>query len=60
MDEEREVMVVAYPYALTRGRLKVPKSVTDLDEYVAEHFSDISFDEPELDFRGTDFEVYEE
>lgn len=60
MEETKEVVVTAYPYATMCGRLKVPKSVTNLDEYVTEHFNDIKFDEPELDFHGTDFDVCED
>lgn len=50
--------ITAYPYAIQNGYIEVPDSEADDPyNYINEHFRDIDFEEPELDYRGTDFEI---
>lgn len=53
------MMVQAYPYATQTGTIEVPDNCSDVNAYVNEHFSEISFDSVELDYCGIDYEVYE-
>lgn len=55
----KEVTVTAYPFATTSGTLKIPDEVTDIRQFVKEHWDDIEFGSPDLDYCGTDFEVEE-
>ena len=58
MTETVMATVTAYPYATAFGRIRVPLDCRDdIDAYIEDHFDEIEFDEPELDFAGTDFEV---
>ena len=52
--------VTAYPYAVQHGKIKIPNSITDVYEYITEHWNEIAFDEPELDYQGTDFDFMED
>ena len=56
--EKNIVYVTAYPYASVTGTLEIPETVQsdDIDEYINEHFDEIKFDEPELDYRNPDFD----
>ena len=59
----REIRVKAYPYASTEGTIQVPSNLTnqkEIEEYVTLHFDDIVFGEPQLDYKGTDFDIYTE
>jgi len=47
--------IVASPYATQYGTIVVPDNV-EPEEYIKEHWDEIDFDEPELDYAGTDFE----
>jgi len=52
-----KIYVTAYPYARQTGSVLVPESVDsveDLRAYIMEHFDEIDFGEPELDYAGTD------
>ena len=53
----QEVEIYASPYANCYGKILVPKGVQDLKGYVMEHFNDIDFNEPDLDFCGIDIEL---
>ena len=62
-EKTREFTVNAHPYADVSGTIQVPESLTDEDEihaYVSEHWDEIKFGEPDLDYAGTDFEVYDD
>lgn len=50
--------ITAYPYAMQRGFLRIPDTVSEdeMDEYIKKHWDGIEFEEPELDYAGTDFE----
>lgn len=50
--------ITAYPYAIQHGVVNVPDNVPeeDIDDYLTEHWGDIKFDEPDLDYAGTDFD----
>ena len=50
------ILVRAYPFAYTSGTLEVPDQTENIQEYIVEHFNDVKFTEPELDYCGTDFE----
>lgn len=49
--------ITAYPYATQSGEINIPDDITDVKAYVEEHWNEIEFDEPDLDYAGTDFEV---
>lgn len=53
------VKVVAYPYARQSGKIQIPEGLSEKDkaEYVKEHWNEIEFSAPELDYRGTDFDI---
>lgn len=59
----REVYVTAYPFAIQGGTIQVPNDITGYKEvaaYIDEHWSEIDFNPPELDYGGTDFDFEEE
>lgn len=51
------VDVTAYPYATIYGSINVPDDVEETYDYVREHWDEIDFGEPDLDFCGIDYEV---
>ncbi len=57
--EMRIVSITASPYATQYGGLSVPKDLTGekLREYIRNHWNEIPFGEPKLDYAGTDFEI---
>ena len=58
----KNIEVLAYPYASQIGTINIPDSVKpeNMEAYIREHRDEIKFGEPELDYRGTDFEFYGE
>jgi hypothetical protein len=58
----KTLCITAYPYATVEGRIVVPDEVTRKEflEYVSEHFDEIEFDDAQLDYAGTCFDVYED
>lgn len=54
----KKILVRSYPYAIQEGMLCVPDDTTDIHGYVTEHFKEIAFTEPELDYAGTDIDVF--
>ena len=58
----KKVTVIAHPYADQTGFIEVPDGLDEdaAKAYVQEHWNDIEFREPELDYCGTDFEVYDD
>lgn len=52
------LLIIAYPYATQYGNLKVPENMSEDEkqQYIKEHWNDITFREPDLDYCGTDFE----
>lgn len=55
----KEYVVTAYPYATQTGMIKIPDDCKDVNEYVEAHWDEVKFEAPVLDYRGTDFELYE-
>ena len=57
----KQYRITAYPYATQTGTIGVPANLgdDDINEYIIEHWNDINFDEPELDYAGTDFDIQE-
>ena len=56
----KPVHITAYPYATVEGDIYVPKDINTkekLNAYIREHFDDISFGTPDLDYAGTDFDT---
>lgn len=55
----KQYTITAYPYAKQTGIISVPANLGDdnIDEYIIEHWADIDFNKPELDYAGTDFDV---
>ena len=59
MQKMKEYTIKVEPYAVQYGSLNIPEElVTDeeINNYIDEHFDDIKFGEPELDYLGIDFE----
>ena len=59
----REVCVTVHPYATQYGTIGVPErcqTEEEIRQFIDEHFDWIAFGEPDLDYKGTDFEFYEE
>lgn len=54
-----EIMITAYPYATQSGTLKVPEGLNEEQkrEYISDHWNEISFSEPDLDYCGTEFDI---
>ena len=54
-----KVFVESSPYATQNGSIWVPKGMTEDEErkYITDHWDEIRFGEPELDYEGTDFTV---
>lgn len=50
-----KIDVTAYPYTVTYGTIEVPDDTEDIHQYIAEHFDEINFGSPDLDYCGTDF-----
>ena len=57
--EKRTIHVTAYPFAVQSGTIEVPANLSEeeLYDYVSENFDNIKFDEPDLDYQGTDFDL---
>ena len=55
-EEYVPVTVYAHPYANMTGTIYVPKGKEVTSDYLMEHWGNIQFNEPELDFRGTDID----
>ncbi len=57
----KTLFVRALPFATQSGSIEVPDNLPkeQYDEYVQQHFNDISFDEPDLDYCGIDIEIDE-
>ncbi len=55
----KSIFLTAYPFVIQSGTIEVPDDVDDDDvmDYIAEHFDEIKFEEPELDYCGCDFEI---
>lgn len=56
----KRYIVYAYPYANQTEYISVPDDIEDNNEawnYINEHFGEIDFQEPELDYLGTDFDI---
>ena len=53
--------ITATPYATQYGTIEVPDDLPEEDykKYVTEHFDDIKFGEPDLDYAGTDLDISE-
>lgn len=49
-------LITAFPYATQYGRLEIPDDVEEVKEYIKDHWNEIQFEEPELDYCGTDFD----
>jgi len=54
-----KAVITAYPYAIQNGTLEIPDDIERdfREEYITEHWSEIKFGEPELDYADTDMEV---
>ena len=55
----KNVCVTAFPYAVQYGDIKVPDNLKDneIKQYIQDHWNDIKFGKPDLDYCGTDFEI---
>ena len=63
----KNITIYANPFAQITGHIIVPNKIPTNDEnilieYINEHWNEIDWDEPELDFAGTDlqFEIHED
>jgi len=52
-------LITAYPYATQYGTLPIPKGLNEGQKqaYVEEHWGEINFSKPELDYCGTEFDI---
>lgn len=55
----KNYIVTAYPYAVQYGTLIGAPDDVD-EDYILEHWNEIRWQEPDLDYCGTDFEFEEE
>lgn len=60
--EMKKVDVFCHPFCDTHGTIKVPTEIVDAGkmsvvDYINEHFDDIKFGEPDLNYRGTDYDI---
>lgn len=53
------VKIVAYPYARQSGEIQIPEGLSKEEkvQYIKEHWNEIRFSAPELDYCGTDFDL---
>ena len=63
-EEEKKtktVCVRAYPYATQEAEFLVPAGLSPEEEhaFIEEHFDEIRFGAPDLDYKGTDFEYFD-
>ena len=61
--ETREVNVTALPYAVQEGTIQVPMNIVgeeDVKQYILEHWDEVSLGEVDLDYKGADFDIYDE
>lgn len=49
-------LITAFPYAIQYGHIEIPDEVDSPWDYIEEHWDEIDFGEPHLDYCGTDFE----
>ena len=52
--------ITAYPYATQTGFLEIPddiESQEEADEYIRDHWDEIEFHEPDLDYCGCSFDT---
>lgn len=57
----KTITVIAHPYADQTGYIDIPDDITseeDRIQYIEDHWNDIKFNAPDLDYCGTDFETY--
>lgn len=59
--ETKAVLVTAYPYAAQSAKFNIPAGLSPEEErrYIEEHFKEIHFGAPKLDYKRTEFD-YEE
>lgn len=59
----KRFLIKAYPYATQFGSIDVPDEIADnMDAvfyYINDHFDEVSFSKPILNYSGTDFEFEE-
>ena len=58
----KTVEFTAYPYASQSAKIEVPENLTTEEEikgYISEHWNDVKFGELELDYAGTDVELWD-
>ena len=56
----KEVWVTAYPFTVREGYIDVPDEITDsgkIKSYITAHWDEITFCQPDFDYRGTDFDI---
>ena len=55
-----EYTVTAYPYAVQYGSISVPKGTENVQQYISDHWKEVKFKNPDLDYAGTDFDFEKE
>ena len=55
-------IITTYPYATQTGSLNVPENLDEkaTRKYISDHWDDIQFNDVELDYAGTEFDVDDE
>ena len=55
-DNHTTCTVTAYPCAIQNGKITVPTKCKNIRQYIEDNWDSIIFDEPELNYEGTDFD----
>ena len=55
----KTLTITAFPYATQYGTLEIPDDLPEnrFRDYVNEHFGEIKFGAPDLDYAGTELEI---
>lgn len=58
----KTICITAYPYASQTGTIEVPEDLQsdEIEKYIINNWGDIKFNNPDLDYGGTDFDWSED
>ena len=58
----KTISITAFPYVVQNGTIEVPDDLKDNDEiieYIIDNWDYVSFDSPDFDYCGCDFDIDE-
>ena len=60
--KKKKLSVQFFPYASQWGTIVIPEYLSEEEqkEYILEHFNEVEFGEVNLDYKGTEFDIYDE